>query len=180
MGIGKFSIWLNIPSKYLEDCFYYCGYIFRKINWHILSRFFHLCFGISLAVVKTDVKCLTEKSFFFSRNGLPFFGFDLCHICLLSATWVLFLKRKLPIAFCEFMLRKLHIYNNFFRSRQDFVLSLQTLELVQTKSTMSSHLVRFSSAGILNLSNKEKANYFDWKIKKKMLKLTKLMTQILS
>ena len=33
MGIVKFSICLNIPSKYIKDyCFCYCGYIFRKIN----------------------------------------------------------------------------------------------------------------------------------------------------
>ena len=43
------------------------------------------------------------------------------------------------------------------------MLAPQTLELVQTKSNMSSHTVRFSSAGVLNLSNKDKANYFDWK-----------------
>ena len=55
------------------------------------------------------------------------------------------------------------IYKNFFRARHDFVLSLQTLELVQTKSNMSSHSVRFSSAGVLNLSNKDKANYFGLK-----------------
>ena len=71
-------------------------------------------------------------------------------------------------------------YKNFFRSRHDFTLSLQTLELVQTKSNMSSHSVKFSSTGVLNLSNKDKANYFVWKINKKMLKLTKLMAQILS
>ena len=51
-----------------------------------------------------------------------------------------------------------YIYKNFFRARHDFVLSLQTLELVQTKSNMSSHSVRFSSAGVLNLSNKDKSN----------------------
>ena len=72
------------------------------------------------------------------------------------------------------------IYKNFFRARHDFMLSLQTLELVQTKSNMSSHSVRFSSAGVFNLSNKDKANNFDWKINKKVLKLTKLKTQILS
>ena len=66
------------------------------------------------------------------------------------------------------------IYKNFFRARNDFMLSLQTLELVQTKSNMSSHSVRFSSAEVLNLSNKDKANYFVWKINKKVLKLTKL------
>ena len=68
----------------------------------------------------------------------------------------------------------------FFRARHDLclcVLSLQTLELVQTKNSMRSLSVRFSSR-ILNLSSK--ANHFGWKITKKVLKLTKLMTQISS
>ena len=69
---------------------------------------------------------------------------------------------------------------NFFRAKHDFALSLQTMELVQTKSIMSSHSVRFSSAGELNLSNKGKTNYFDRKINKKVLKHTKLMDQISS
>ena len=47
--------------------------------------------------------------FFFSRNGLPVFVFDLCHICLLSASWVLVLKRKQSIAFCEFTLNVVSI-----------------------------------------------------------------------
>ena len=42
---------------------------------------------------------------------------------------------------------------NFFRARRDSVLSLQTLELVQTKNIMSSNSVTFSS-GVLNLSIK--------------------------
>ena len=65
------------------------------------------------------------------------------------------------------MLRKLHIritYKKFFGARCEFVISLQTLELLQTKSIMSLHSVRFSSAGVLNMSNKDKANYFVWKI----------------
>ena len=73
-----------------------------------------------------------------------------------------------------------YTYKNFFRARHDFELSLQTLELVQIKIKISSHSVKVSSAGILNLSNKDKTNYFDWKINKKVLELTKLMTQISS
>ena len=42
---------------------------------------------------------------------------------------------------------------NFFKARRDFVLSLQTLELVQTKNSMTSRSVRFSSR-VLNLSSK--------------------------
>ena len=119
----------------------------------------------------------TEQCFF-SRNGLPFSVFDSCHFYLLSASWVLFLKRKLSIAFCEFMLF-IHI-TIFSEPIHDFVLSLQTLGLFQTKSNMSSHSVRFSSAGVLNLSNKDKSNYFNCKTNKRVLKLTKLMTQISS
>ena len=55
---------------------------------------------------------------------------------------------------------------------------MQTLELVQTKNSMSSHSVRFFSR-VLNLSSKEyKANYFDWKNTKEVFELTKSMTQI--
>ena len=88
MGIVKFSIWLNIPSKYrgfICHCFCYCGYIFRKINWHILSGFFRLFFGISLALVKADVKCLDEQSFFPEMA---------CHflflICVIQTAWICF------------------------------------------------------------------------------------------
>ena len=35
-------------------------------------------------------------------------------------------------------MRRSYIYKNFVRASRDFVLSLQTLELVQTKSNMSS------------------------------------------
>ena len=78
------------------------------------------------------------------------------------ASWVLFLWRKLSIALHSgFMPRKL-LHKNFFRAWHDFVLSLPTMELAQTKSNMSSHSVRFFSAGVLNLSNnKDKADYFD-------------------
>ena len=96
MGIVKFSIWLNIPSKYVDDlchCFCYCGYIF----WHILSGFFSLFFGISLAVVKTGCEMWIVWTLFFQKWP-AFFVFDLCHICLLSASWVLFLTRIFQIA----------------------------------------------------------------------------------
>ena len=56
----------------------------------------------------------------------------------------------------------LESYIRIFSELDMTLTSLQTLELVQTKSNMSSHTVRFSSAGVLNLSNnKDKANYFD-------------------
>ena len=50
---------------------------------------------------------------------------------------------------------------------------LQILENNQLKSY-------FENSEIAILSNKDKADYFDWKIRQKVLKLTKLMTQILS
>ena len=78
MGIVKFSIWFDIPSKYIEDfchCFCYCGgYIFRKSNWHILPGFFPLVFVISPAVVKTDAKNVLLNSLFF-HNWPAFFLF---------------------------------------------------------------------------------------------------------
>ena len=70
-----------------------------------------------------------------------------------------------------------YIYKNFFRAQRDFVLSLQTLELVLTKNNTSSYSIRLSFAGGIWVV-KDKANYSDSKITKKVLKLTKLMTQI--
>ena len=55
---------------------------------------------------------------------------------------------------------------------------MQTLELVQTKNSMSSHSVRFSSEILNRSSKKYKADYFDWKNTKKVLKLIKLTTHI--
>ena len=50
--------------------------------------------AVTLAVVKTDAKNVLLNSLF-SRTECPaFFIYDLCHICLLSANWVLFLKKK--------------------------------------------------------------------------------------
>ena len=159
----KLDIWLDIPSKYIDD---FCvivsvivGIIFRKINWHVLSEFYPLVFGISLAMVKTDVKNVLLNSIF-SRTGLSLF-FVFCVICLVSASWVLFLNQKAIHCVLSFwlicdMLRSsccFHSTLHFFKFRRDFVLSLQILELVQTKSSMSSHSVRFSS-GVLNLSRK--------------------------
>ena len=64
MVIVKFPIWLAIPSKYIE----YLNVIVSDIVGIFSERLtdtssqdFFLCFfGVSLAVVKTDVKCLTE------------------------------------------------------------------------------------------------------------------------
>ena len=55
---------------------------------HILLGLFFLVFGISLVMIKIDVKS------FFARTGLPFFFFLICVICLSRASWVLRLKQK--------------------------------------------------------------------------------------
>ena len=64
MGIVKFSIWLNIPNKYIEDLYVIVsvivGYIFRKINWHIFTRisaFVFWYFSALAVVLKLDVNC---------------------------------------------------------------------------------------------------------------------------
>ena len=53
----EYLVWHSqlIYRRFLCYCFSCCGYIFRKINWHILSGFFPLVFAISLATVETDV-----------------------------------------------------------------------------------------------------------------------------
>ena len=106
------------------------------------------------------------NSVFFSRNGLPFSVFDLCHICLLSASWVLFLDIKLSIAFCEFILY-LYIYNNFFQSQTWLCVITANTEISPNQKQHELYPVKFSSTGVLNLSNKDKANCFNWKISKK-------------
>ena len=53
----KLNMWLDVPSKnreFLCHCLHYCESVLRKINRQILSGFFSLIFGISLAIVKTD------------------------------------------------------------------------------------------------------------------------------
>ena len=144
----------------MRHCFCCCEYIFRKINWHIFSRFFPLVFVISLAIVKTHVEIAFWRVLF-SRPGLPFFSFwDLCHLPATCYSCVLFSKQKVAHCVLSFWLvcTMLRSYNSFelFQieppARCDFVSSLQTLELVQTKKSLSSHSVRFSTAE-LNLSS---------------------------
>ena len=100
---------------------------------------------------------------FFSWTGPFLFFFLICVICLLRAGWILFKTENLPL-FYEFLTDlcyadKLHadafaivIPLNFFRARCDFVLSLETLELVQNKNSLSSYSFRFSS-GLYHLSS---------------------------
>ena len=139
-------------------CFCCCRYIFRKINWHILSGFFLLIFfGIFLAMVKTYANLVCH-----------FFSFFVCLYHLPATCCLGFVLEKESCPLCsEFLTGLCYAYKlhadafpvplNFFsdRTRCDFVLShcMQTLELVQTKTSMSSHSVRFSF-GVLNLSSK--------------------------
>ena len=59
-----------------------------------------MAFGISLAMVKNDVKNMLLN--IPARTGLPFFLFLICIICLLSDTWALFLKQKFVRCFVSF------------------------------------------------------------------------------
>ena len=137
MGIVKFSIWLNIRSKYIDYLYFIVSVtvgIFSERLTGTSCQDFSLCFLIcfQLAVVKTDGKCLTEQSFF-SQKWTAFFVFDLCHICLLRTSWVLFLERKLSITFCEFMLRKLHRYLLRIFSEPDMTLCYHRKQWNQSK-----------------------------------------------
>ena len=64
MGIVKFSKWLNIPSKYIEDLYIIISVIvgiFSERLTDLSCQDFSLCFLVFLKlIVKTDLKCLTE------------------------------------------------------------------------------------------------------------------------
>ena len=78
MVIGKFSIQLNIPSKDIEYLYVIVSDIVGIFSGRLTDTsyqdFFLSFFGVSLAVVKTDVKCLTEQRFFLQK-WLAFFCF---------------------------------------------------------------------------------------------------------
>ena len=156
-----------------------------------MSGFFPLVFGISEADVKNGS---LNSPFFQNLFAILFFFFLICVFYLQSASSVLFLKKTavhcvlsfwpICVMLRSYMLMFWYYYLwNFSESdvTSVWVLSLKTQELVQTKKSMSSGTVRFSSM-VLNLSSKEKykTNHFGWKITKKVLKLTELMTQISS
>ena len=100
---------------------------------------------------------------FFSWTGPFLFFFLICVICLLRAGWILFKTENLPL-FYEFLTDLCYAYKlhadafatviplNFFRATCEFVLSLETLELVQNKNSLSSYSLRFSS-GLYHLSS---------------------------
>ena len=143
-------------------CFCCCGYIFRKINWHILSGFFPFFCDMSLTMVKTDVKIVSWRVLFFKTWPAIFFFFCICAILLHAIVGVFFKKFvRCVLSFwlvCV-MLRSymLMLFQYLWISSQiePYVAlcyhCMQTLELVQTKNSKSSRSVRFSS-GVLNLS----------------------------
>ena len=128
----------------------------------------------------------------FSRPGLPFFFFvfvfvPFTYYMLLLAFVIKTESCPLCSEFCVCVMLRSYMLMLFqylwipSKVEPDVTLRyhcMQTLELVQTKNSMSSHSVRFSSR-VLNLSSKKyKAKYFDWKNTKKVLKPAKLITQI--
>ena len=63
----EYMVWHSqqICREFLCHCFCCCEYFFRKIKWLILSGFFPLTFfGISQAMVKTDVKNVFWRVYF--------------------------------------------------------------------------------------------------------------------
>ena len=180
----EYMVWHSqwIYRGFLRDyCFCCCEYIFKKINWHILSVFFPLVFAIYLGIVKTDVKNVLWRVFF-SRTGpaiLCLFGFVpfACYGFVFKTTlsilfWVLDWSVLCLEVTCWC------ICNNFkFLQidpvRRDFISSQQTLELVQTKNCMSSHSSRFSS-GVLNLSCKVQSKLLWLKNYQESVKIRKI------
>ena len=121
MGIVKFSIWLNITSKYrgfICHCFCYCGYIFRKIYLHILLRFFPLGFFWVFLYLQLMWNVLLNS--LFHQKWPAFFCFWFVWYlppALVLRMWVLFLKRKLSIAFSVSSCLESDMYKNFFQSQ---------------------------------------------------------------
>ena len=126
-------------------------------------------------------------SLFFPELGCFFFFlfFLICVICLSPASWLLRLKQKFVHCILSswliwLMLRSYTCWcfcNTFIIFPEpDFVLSLQIQELVQTAWAHTQ--LDFSLMRYLSWVVKYKGNKSGWKINKKMLKLTKLITQI--
>ena len=136
-------------------CFCCCGYVIRKANWHTLSGFFPLfsC-GSSLAMVKTDVKSAFWRVSFFRPDLSLFFLFlYLCHLPTTCYSWVLFLKQNvvhrvlsfwhqllvMPRSYMLMLFQYLWISSQIEPHVTSCYHCMQTLELVQTKNSMSSH-----------------------------------------
>ena len=150
------NIWFDIPGKYIENFFVIISVavgIFSERLTDTSCQDFSLWFfcGISLAMVKTDV-----KSFFwrvsFSRPGLPFFSFfvfvPFTYYMLLLAFVIKTESCPLCSEFCVCVMLRSYMLMLFqylwipSQIEPDVTLRyhcMQTLELVQTKNSMSSH-----------------------------------------
>ena len=130
---------------------------------------------------------------FFPKTGLPFFLILIWAICQLSASWALFLKQKaahcvLSLWLICIMLRSymLMLCNTFefFQSQTWPVFVCVTTANNGIKSkppkTAWAHAQLDFPRGYWTWVVKYKANIFGWKITKKVLELSKLMTQIWS
>ena len=125
------------------------------------------------------MKNVIQKSLLF--QNWPDICFLICVICLQHAIWVLFLKQNVAYCVLSFLLvcviLKCYMlmflsYLWIFQNHMWLcvIISLQTLELVQLDFPL----------GYWTWVIKYKANYYSWKISKKVLILTKLVTQFLS
>ena len=133
-------------------------------SWQDFSLWF-FC-RISLAMVKTAVKNVLWRAF--PDLACHFFLFlFLCHLLARCYCLVWFLKRKVAHCVLSFWLVYVMLRSYMLMPFQYLWISsqiepdvalcyhcMQTLELFQTKDSMSSHSVRFSS-GVLNLSSNE-------------------------
>ena len=89
----EYMVWHSqqIYRGFLCHCFCCCGYIFRNINWHILSGLFPLVFAISLAIVKTNVKNVFWKFFFQNLHAIFFLFFFLFFVFVLFVLFACYL-----------------------------------------------------------------------------------------
>ena len=120
------------------------NFLKEKTNFAKSSRFFFVFFS---KIYWCEI-CLS----LFSRTGLPsfsffFFFFLICVICLLHASWVLFLQQKIVYCVLTFWLICVMIRSYML------MLIFIVIPLIFFQNNMSSHSVRFPS-GVLNLRSK--------------------------
>ena len=116
MGIVKFSIWRNIPSKYrgfICRCFVIVG-IFSERLTDTSCQDFSLCF-LGFSLFKTLFMWNVLLNSLFHQKGPSFFCFWFVSYLppvLVLRSWVLFLKRKLSITFSVSSCLESDIYKN--------------------------------------------------------------------